>query len=109
MGKSSFAASKFSERSFWDKLANQAKVAKRKVVEAALTLFYATKAPETPAWAKTVIYTALVYFIVPLDGVPDPFYGDDLGVLLTALATVAAYITPEIEEKAQQKAHEWFS
>ena len=102
----------FSESSFWEKLSKYAKAAGREVVEAALTLFYAAKSPETPVWAKTVIYTALVYFIIPTDAVSDLIpvagYTDDLGALGAALATVAAYITPEIEEKAKRKADEWF-
>ena len=112
MGKSSFSANKFSESSFWEKLSKYAKAAGREVVEAALKLFYAAQSPETPAWAKTVIYSSLVYFIIPTDAIPDftpvAGYGDDLGVLGVAIATVAAYITPEIEEKAKQKADEWF-
>jgi uncharacterized membrane protein YkvA (DUF1232 family) len=47
-----------------------------------------------------VIYGALAYFIFPLDAVPDfvPMtgYTDGLGVLAAAVATTAAYITPEI-------------
>ena len=103
----------FSESSFWEKLSKYAKAAGREVVETALKLFYAAQSPETPIWAKTVIYTALVYFILPTDAVPDLIpvagYTDDLGALCAALGTVAAYITPEIEEKARRKVDEWFS
>lgn len=102
----------YSESGFWEKLRDYALVAGREVVEMALRLYYAAQAPETPLWAKTVIYGALAYFILPTDAVPDFIpgvgYGDDLGALAAALATVAAYITPEIEEKAKQKAAEWF-
>ncbi len=102
----------YSESNFWEKLRDYAVVAGREVVEMALKLYYAAQAPETPMWAKTVIYGALAYFILPTDAIPDliPFagYGDDLGALAAALATVAAYITPAIEEKAKRKAAEWF-
>ena len=65
MGKVSFAASEFSESSFWEKLSKYAKAAGREVVEAALKLFYSAKAPETPAWAKTVIYSVACLFYRP--------------------------------------------
>lgn len=108
----SFSASDFSEDSLWNKLAKYAKAAGREVVEMVLTLYYTAQAPETPVSAKVIIYSALVYFITPMDAVPDwsPFvgYSDDLGVLMLAMATVAAHITPEIEKKAKEKADEWF-
>ena len=102
----------YSEKGFWEKLIGYAVSAGREVVEIALKLFYALQSPDTPLWAKTVIYGALGYFINVLDAIPDLTpavgYGDDLGVLVAALATVAAYITPEIEEKARRKSREWF-
>ena len=102
----------YSESGFWEKLRDYAIVAGREVVERTLRLYYAAQEPETPMWAKTVIYGALAYFILPADAVsdfiPGAGYVDDLGALTAALATVAAYITPEIEEKAKRKAAEWF-
>jgi uncharacterized membrane protein YkvA (DUF1232 family) len=68
--------------------------------------------PETPAWAKRTIIGALVYFLLPFDLVADlaPLVGfsDDLSVLLVAVSTVAAYITPTVKEQARLKANEWF-
>lgn len=102
----------YSEDSFWQKLLNFARAAGREVVEQALSLYYTAQAPETPTWAKTVIYGALGYFIFPVDAIPDVTpavgYGDDLGVLVAALATVAAHVTPEIKALAKEKAAEWF-
>ena len=102
----------YSAEGFWDKLAKFAKEAGREVVEKALQLYYAAQAPETPTQAKIVIYSALAYFILPTDAVPDLIpvagYTDDLGALAAAFATVAAYITPEIVEKSKEKADEWF-
>ena len=102
----------YSEQGFWDKVGGFAKAAGREVVERALQLFYASQAPETPKWAKTVIYGALGYFISILDAVPDltPVVGytDDLGVLVAALAAVAAHITPAVKAKAAAKVIEWF-
>ena len=78
----------------------------------ALSLYYTAQAPDTPAWAKTVITGALGYFILPADAIPDLIpavgYGDDLGALAAALAAVAAHVTPEIKARAKEKAAEWF-
>lgn len=102
----------YSEDNFWQKLLNFARAAGREVVEQALSLYYTAQDPDTPTWAKTVIYGALGYFIFPVDAIPDVTpavgYGDDLGVLVAALATVAAHVTPEIKNHAKEKVAEWF-
>jgi uncharacterized membrane protein YkvA (DUF1232 family) len=75
-------------------------------------LFYAAQRPETPVWAKTIIYSALAYFILPTDAVPDFIpvagYADDLASLIAALGTVAMCITPEVRQAAKQKVEDWF-
>lgn len=102
----------YSEQGFWEKLKQFAAQAGRDVVEKALTLYYAAQRPETPLWAKMVIYSSLAYFVLPTDLIPDftPFagYSDDLGTILSALATVALAITPEVKESARQTAQVWF-
>ena len=102
----------YSDKSFWDKLKAYALIAGREVIEKALILYYTARNPATPAWAKATIYAALGYFISLIDAIPDmtPIigYADDLGVLVAALATVAASITPEIRAQAAQKLQEWF-
>jgi len=102
----------FSEQSFWQKLKDFATYAGREVVEKALTLFFAAQRDETPLWAKTVIYSALAYFILPTDVIPDfiPLsgYADDLGTLVLALGTVTTSITPEVEASAKQTVDSWF-
>jgi len=105
-------ARSYSEESFRDKLVRYAKVAGAEVIERALQLYYAAQDPATPPWAKTVIYSALGYFIFPLDAIPDitPVvgYADDLGVLAVAIATVAMHITPTMKQQAKQKLQDWF-
>lgn len=104
---------RYSEAAFWRKLRRFARKAGREVVEKALWLYYTLERPETPAWAKRTIVGALAYFILPFDLVVDlaPLVGftDDLSVLLIAIGTVAAHITPAIKEQARRKAGEWFS
>ncbi len=102
----------YSEHDFWKKVGGYARSAGREVVELALQLYYAAQSPDTPRWAKAAIYGALGYFISVIDAIPDltPIVGytDDLGVLVAALAAVASNVTPEIKEKAADKAREWF-
>lgn len=102
----------YTEENFWDKLKKFARGAGKDVVEKALTLYYAAQRPETPIWAKTVIYSALAYFILPTDAIPDitPIagYADDLGALAAALTTVAMCITPDVRKDAKQKTQDWF-
>lgn len=102
----------YSEQGFWEKLKNYAQVAGRKVLEPALQMYFSARDADTPAWAKATIYSALGYFIVPLDAIPDftPLtgYADDLGVLVAALATVAAHIKPEHKSQVQDKMIQWF-
>ncbi len=102
----------YSDASFWDKITRFAKKAGREVVEKALWLFFAAQRPETPAWAKAVIYSALAYFISPVDAVPDitPLvgYSDDLGMLAAAISTLAVYITDDVKAQAAEKIRTWF-
>ena len=62
-------------------------------------LYYCCLDGDTPVWAKTVIVSALGYFITPLDAIPDLMPGvgfaDDLGAVALAMATVLAHVKPE--------------
>ena len=40
-------------------------------MERALQLYFAAEDPQTPKWAKGVIYAALGHFILPVDAIPD--------------------------------------
>jgi len=103
---------KYSEKGFWKKVRTYAKAAGKEVIEKALWLFYAAKQPGTPAWAKTVVYSALGYFIFPIDAIPDvtPFagYADDVGVLVAAVAAVSMYINTDVKNAAKKKLSDWF-
>ncbi len=105
-------ANDFDDGSFWDKLKRFALKAGKEVIEKALWLYYAAQQPNTPAWAKTVIYGALAYFVLPVDAIPDavPVAGftDDLGALAAALGTVAIYVTEEVKRQAADRMREWF-
>jgi uncharacterized membrane protein YkvA (DUF1232 family) len=102
----------YSESNFWTKVKKFSKNAGKEVVEKALQLYYAAQRPEIPAWAKSVIYGALGYFIFPADAIPDVVpavgYADDLGVLAAAIATVSFYINDEIKDRTRRKTKDWF-
>jgi len=102
----------YSEETFWEKVARFAKRAGREVIEKALWLHFAAQDEKTPIWAKTTMYGALAYFIVPTDMIPDIIPGagftDDLGALAAAVTTVAVYITPAVKAKATEQVNRWF-
>ena len=66
----------------------------------AYTLYEVLKSPDTPLWVKGGIIAVLGYFISPIDLIPDIIpvvgYSDDLGVILTELAAIGSYVTPQI-------------
>lgn len=100
------------DSNLWATLQRIAITAGREVIEKALTLYFAAQRPETPLWAKTVIYSTLAYVILPMDAIPDfmPLtgYTDDLGTLAAAIGAVAMAITPEVKAAAHQKVIDWF-
>ncbi len=102
----------YSEPDFWDKLQRFASMAGYAVIEKALWLYYAAQLPETPASAKSVIYGALAYFILPVDTVPDFIpgagYVDDLSVLAFAVLTISRYIDEEVKLRASETLARWF-
>jgi len=102
----------YSDQGFWEKVKKFARIAGESVLEPALKLYFAAQDPDTPAWARTTIYGALGYFIVPTDAIPDitPLvgYSDDLGVLVAAVATVVVYIKEKHKEQARQTLSQWF-
>lgn len=100
------------ESSVWRKLKRHSGRLGQELVETTLKLYYSARDEQTPAWARTVIYGALVYFLVPLDAIPDflPIgYTDDLSTLLAAIATVGIYVKPDHKRKAKQQTERWFS
>lgn len=99
-------ANAFSDSSFMDKVKKHARQAGTVLLERALQMYYSARDPKTPAWARAAMFTALGYFIAPIDAVPDIIPGvgfvDDLGVLTAAIATVAIYITEDHRKKAHE-------
>ena len=102
---------KLDEATLWKKIEQNCVAAGREVIKLVLTLLYRMHDPETPMWAKATIIGSLLYFIGPLDTVPDFVPGgfmDDLAVLGAAVAVVVAYIKPEHRTRAQEWVDETF-
>jgi uncharacterized membrane protein YkvA (DUF1232 family) len=100
-----------STSTLWKKCQAVAKSAGTEVIQKVLWLYFAAESPGTPRWAKTTIYGALAYFILPLDALPDFLpgvgYVDDLGVLATAVAAVLVHINEDVKQAARKKMEEW--
>lgn len=96
----------FEEESLWEKIKSVAQKVGKELLVLVLTLYYCLNDDDTPLWARSVIIGALLYFISPVDAIPDFLpggYVDDIGVLAGAAATVAAHIKP----KHRERANEW--
>ena len=102
----------YSPSSLMEKLNRVAVKAGGKAVYCALLLFYALMDEEVPMKDKAIVIGALGYFICPVDIIPDLLgplgYSDDATVLLTAVKTIWDNITPDVKDKALNKAKEWF-
>lgn len=103
----------YSEDSFWEKVKSHAKSAGEEVLTVALKMYFAAIDSDTPAWAKATIYSALGYFILPIDAVPDMLpavgYTDDLGVLAAAFTAVAVHIKDRHVKEAKETLARWLS
>ena len=68
--------------------------------------YYCALDPETPMKVKLVLFTALGYFVLPVDAIPDVLTGlgftDDATVLATALGIVGAHIREPHREAAKR-------
>jgi uncharacterized membrane protein YkvA (DUF1232 family) len=68
--------------------------------------YYCALDPDTPIKVKMVLFTALGYFVLPVDAIPDVLTGlgftDDATVLATALGIVGAHIREPHRQAAQR-------
>ena len=75
------------------------------IVYTVFLLYHAYKRPDTPAWAKRIVLGAIIYFVSPIDSIPDILpmigYTDDLSVLSLALVNIACYINDEVRVKSR--------
>jgi uncharacterized membrane protein YkvA (DUF1232 family) len=73
--------------------------------EDAVAAWHCARDPATPARVRVILMSALAYFVLPVDALPDlvPLLGftDDAAVIAAAIATVASELKPEHREKAR--------
>ena len=69
-------------------------------------MYYSLMDETTPISIKVSIASALLYFILPIDAIPDFILGfglmDDIGVILFIWNRISPYITQEHKEKAEE-------
>lgn len=101
----------FNHSGFWCKLKVLAKRASRPLVEACLLLYYTRQKAHLPLWVRMLITSALLYFIAPIDAIPDLLpmgLGDDLAVLSATLASIVAFIDDGIRALVASKLRDLF-
>ena len=90
----------FNDQGFLRKLARYALRLGRPVVEQLYALYFMLRAEATPMRSKMVIVGALLYFVSPIDLVPDILgplgFSDDLAVIAMVFKQVQAYLTDDI-------------
>lgn len=93
----------FVRRRFWDKL--RANLHRVPFLDQALAAFYCATDPATPMKAKAMLLAALVYFIMPVDALPDWLilagFTDDAAVLAAAIQAVRLNMKPEHMARAR--------
>ncbi len=74
--------------------------------EDALAAWYCARDPATPSRVRFILISAIAYFVLPLDAIPDivPFLGftDDAAVLAAAITSVAHEMKPEHRDRARE-------
>lgn len=94
----------FNEHSFFRKLARYALRLGRPVVEQLHALYFILRSDATPMRSKMLIVGALLYFISPIDVIPDILgplgFSDDIAVVAMVLKQVKEYMTDDIRDRA---------
>jgi len=92
------------KKSFWKKFIRVARFIP--FAQELLSAYYCAIDPDTPTRVRAILLTALVYFIVPTDFIPDFIAGlgfsDDATVLTAAISLVAGHISDVHRTSAQQ-------
>ena len=91
------------ESGFWPKVRRS--LGKVPFVEDAVAAYYCAMDRDTPTYVKATLMTALAYFVVPTDLLPDVVgafgYTDDATVLALAVNAVAPHIKERHRESAR--------
>ena len=98
-------------RSLWEKVGTFFVEAGKELIELILTMFYVAKDEETPPWVRALVVSAIAYFLMPVDAIPDALPGigftDDAGVVAAVVAAIAAHIADKHREQAKAQMDDW--
>ncbi|MEN3792821.1 YkvA family protein [Fulvimarina sp. MAC3] len=90
--------------SFFDKVRKN--IGRIPFVEDVVASYYCALDSKTPAMSRAILFSALFYFVLPFDVIPDMFIGlgftDDIAVLLAAFNAVRSNIRPEHYDRARE-------
>ena len=90
---------------FLNKLARFAGRLGEPIVRQLYALYYLWDSPHTPRRAKMIIVGALVYFLSPIDSIPDLMgplgFSDDIAVITLVYSQMKTYLTEDIKERAR--------
>lgn len=74
--------------------------------EDVVSAYYCAQDPDVPWRVRATLIAALVYFVSPVDAIPDVLAGvgfsDDVTVLAGAITMVASHITPRHKAEARE-------
>ncbi len=102
----SFRRRKLDEPGFLRKVARFAARLGEPAVRQLYSLYYVYKSPTTPKRAKLIIVGALIYFLSPIDSIPDLLgplgFTDDLAVIALVYAQMKSYLTDDIKALARE-------
>lgn len=91
-------------RNFWSKMRQAA--GKVPFMDEVVAAYFCAMDSRTPTRVRTILFSALAYFIMPLDAIPDMLifagYSDDIAVLTMAISAVRAHITDAHRDAAKQ-------
>ncbi len=94
----------FDDTSFFGKVRRLA--AKLPFILDALAMYYCMLDDRTPGWVKASVAGALVYFVSPVDAIPDALIGigytDDAAVVLGTAKAIESSLKPRHYRKAKR-------
>lgn len=105
-------AQNYSQTSLFGKIKKYARKAGLHLTYAVFLLYNVLEDKDTPSKAKLIIASALGYFILPFDWIPDfiPITGftDDFSALILAIQQTSKHIKPKHIQKAREQITKWF-
>lgn len=102
----------FDNQGFLRKLTRYALRLGRPVIEQLYGLYFVLRSNNTPMRSKMLIVGALLYFISPIDAIPDmltPFgFSDDIAVIAMVYKLIKEYLTDDLRQQAKSAAEALF-